>query len=125
MNDGDDDKAVLVLPDDGSPLGDIAFWLRHCLDGWPRADVVLVGVVVGELYDNARLHGAPPYVIELVLDRPHDVLTVSVDNRVARASPVWQRRSGLLLVEGLSEQWGALERGDTTTTWAEILLDQD
>ncbi|GAA1329422.1 hypothetical protein [Saccharothrix algeriensis] len=119
------DKVMLVLHDDALSLGDVAVWLRGCLDGWPRADVVLVGVVVGELYDNARLHGAPPYVIELVLDRAHDVVTASVGNRVSRVTSAWRRRSGLLLVEALSEQWGALVRDGTTTTWAEILLDQD
>ncbi|WP_367129523.1 hypothetical protein [Saccharothrix sp. HUAS TT1] len=121
MDDGD--EVVLVLHDDGSPVGEVAAWLRRCLDGRSRSDVVLVGVVVGELYDNACRHGAPPYVIELVLDRHHDVLTAGVTNRAPRASSAWRRKAGLLLVEALSEQWGALDRGTTTTAWAEVLLD--
>jgi hypothetical protein len=123
VNDGDD-KVVLVLHDDAHPLGDIASWLRNCLEGRPTPDVLLVGIVVGELYDNACLHGAPPYVIELVLDRVHDVLTVSVGNRTVSSTSAWRRRSGLLLVEALTEKWGVLPRSGTTTTWAEILLDE-
>ncbi|GAA1301834.1 hypothetical protein [Saccharothrix xinjiangensis] len=39
-----DDEVVLVSHDDGSLSGDVAAWLRNRLNGWPRLDVLRVGV---------------------------------------------------------------------------------
>ncbi|MFE2754763.1 ATP-binding protein [Actinosynnema sp. NPDC059335] len=119
----DQDTAVLVVQDgDRVSPDEVARWLRERLEGWPPFDVLLVGVVVGELFDNARRHGSPPYVLELVLDRWREALVVSVRDRALRGAAPWSSAAGLLLVGGLSERWGVLTQGPSTTVWAELVF---
>jgi hypothetical protein len=78
--------------------------------------------VVGELFDNARRHGSPPFVIELVLDRWRESLVVSVRDRAVGGIGPWRPAGGLLLVAALAERWGVVSQGRNTTVWAEILF---
>ncbi|NUT47865.1 MAG: hypothetical protein HOV94_11235 [Saccharothrix sp.] len=117
------DTAVLVVQDgDSTSPDEVARWLREHLVGWAAVDVLLIDVVVGELFDNARRYGSPPYVLELVLDRWRESLVVSVRDRSARRSARWRSSAGLLLVDGLSERWGVLIQSEFTTVWAELLF---
>ncbi|MEV8443885.1 ATP-binding protein [Actinosynnema sp. NPDC051121] len=117
------DTVVLVVQDgDSTSPDEVARWLREHLEGWPDFDVLLIGQVVGELYDNARRHGSPPYVLELVLDRWREALVVSVRDRAVRRSAPWRSAAGLLLVDALSARWGVLTQATFTTVWAELLF---
>ncbi|MBY8850698.1 ATP-binding protein [Saccharothrix longispora] len=118
------DTAVLVVEDaDAMPPAEVAGWLRERLDGWSEQDVRLVEVVAGELFANARRHGAPPYVLELLLNRRGESLVVSArDRTVGRLRP-WRPAAGLLLVGALSARWGITSRAGTTTVWAELLFE--
>lgn len=117
------DTVVLVVQDgDSTSPDEVARWLREQLEGWSDFDVLLIGQVVGELYDNARRHGSPPYVLELVLDRWRQALVVSVRDRAVRRSAPWRSSAGLLLVDALSARWGVLTQATFTTVWAELLF---
>lgn len=120
------DTVVLVVQDeDATSPEEVARWLREHLAGWSAFDVLLIGLVVGELYDNARRHGSPPFVLELVLDRWREALVVSVrDRAVGRAAP-WPAGAGLLLVDGLSTRWGVLTHAPFTTVWVELVFEGD
>lgn len=117
------DTVVLVVQD-GDPTSseDVARWLGDQLEGWSEFDVLLVGTVVGELFGNARRHGSPPYVLELVLDRWREALVVSVRDRAVRRAGTWRTAAGLLLVGGLSARWGVLTQAAFTTVWAELVF---
>ncbi len=118
------DTVVLVVQDgDSTSPEEVADWVRECLDGWLELDVVLVRLVVGELFDNARRHGSPPYVLELVLDRWREALVVSVRDRAVRRSTPWRSSAGLVLVDGLSSRWGVLTKAAFTTVWAELVFE--
>ncbi|QFZ20157.1 ATP-binding protein [Saccharothrix syringae] len=124
MTAGNNNTVVLVVEDDDAgSVADVASWLHGRVDGWPAPDVLLIGVVVGELFDNARRHGSPPYVIELVLDHWHEALVVSVSDRALHGPGPWWPAGGLLLVDALSERWGVESQGRNTTVWAEILFE--
>ncbi|GAA1287025.1 hypothetical protein [Saccharothrix xinjiangensis] len=113
--------AVLVVRDDErAPLTEVAPWLRETLREWPELDAVLVGVVVGELCDNARRWGAPPFAVELALDRWMDVLKVSVCDRETGSPRGWRLGAGLLLVDALVDRWGVSTKAGATTVWAEV-----
>ncbi len=120
MTAGNDTAVLVVQDEDATSPADVAAWLRDRIDGWPAADVLLIGVVVGELFDNARQHGSPPFVIELVLDHWRERLVVSVRDRALRPSGAWRAAAGLTLVAALSERWGVVSQGRNTTVWAEI-----
>ncbi|MCE7000261.1 ATP-binding protein [Saccharothrix sp. S26] len=118
------DTVVLVVQDgDATSPDEVARWLRAHLEGWPGFDVLLVGLVVGELYDNAHRHGSPPYVVELVLDRWRQALVVSVRDRAVRRPVPWRSSAGLTLVDGLSARWGVLTQAKFTTVWAELVFE--
>ncbi|MFD1152659.1 ATP-binding protein [Saccharothrix hoggarensis] len=120
---GHDTVVLVVQDDDPTSPADVARWLRERLDGWRELDVLLVGVVVGELFGNARRHGSPPYVLELVLDRWREALVVSVRDRALGGSGPWRSAAGLLLVDGLTDRWGVLTQGAFTTVWAEVVFE--
>ncbi len=122
MTAGHDTVVLVVQDEDTTSPDEVARWLREHLDGWAAFDVLLVGLVVGELYDNARRHGSPPYVLELVLDRWREALVVSVRDRAVRRLAPWRSSAGLLVVDGLSERWGVLTQESATTVWAELVF---
>ncbi|WP_447001882.1 ATP-binding protein [Saccharothrix isguenensis] len=117
------DTVVLVMDDRGSPpRGEVELWLRDRMDDWRGHEALLVGVVVGELLDNAWRYGEPPYVLELVLDRWIETLTIRVRNRAPaqNQSAGWPLGAGLLVVEALTEQWGVVSLAEHTTVWAKV-----
>ncbi|KOX14446.1 hypothetical protein ADK67_42350 [Saccharothrix sp. NRRL B-16348] len=123
MTAGQDTVVLVVQDEDATSPEEVARWLREHLEGWAGFDVLLVGLVVGELYDNARRHGSPPYVLELVLDRWREALVVSVRDRAVRRAAPWRTAAGLLLVDGLSARWGVLTQAAFTTVWAELVFE--
>ncbi|PSL57416.1 hypothetical protein B0I31_102394 [Saccharothrix carnea] len=115
------DTAVLVVRDDGILWRKTTWlWLRERMHGWPVHDVLRVELVVAELLDNAQRYGLPRYVVELVLDRHAEILTIRVRNRAPRSGAGWPRAAGLAIVEALSEQWGVVAMGNSTTVWAKM-----
>ena len=120
MTAGNDTAVLVVQDEDTTSPADVAAWLRDRIDGWPAPDVLLIGVVLGELFDNARRHGSSPFVIELVLDHWRERLVVSVRDRSLRPSGPWRPAAGLILVAALSGRWGVVSQGRNTTVWAEI-----
>lgn len=115
------DTAVLVIRDDRILWRETTrLWLRERMDGWPDHDVLRVELVVAELLDNAQRHGLPRYVVELVLDRHAEVLTIRLRNRAPCSSTGWTREAGLSIVEALSEQWGVVSMGNSTTVWVRV-----
>ncbi|MFD0200373.1 MULTISPECIES: ATP-binding protein [Saccharothrix] len=116
-----DGAVVLVIRDDESisSVG-VARWIEERLEGWPPEDVVLVGVVAGELFDNAVAHGLAPYVLELDLDEFGEAMMVTVRDRACRRAWPWRPSAGLLLVDALSSRWGVLSHDGTTTVYAKL-----
>ena len=115
------DTALLVIRDDRTAWQETTrLWLRERMDGRPDHDVLRVELVVAELLDNAQRYGLPRYVVELVLDRPAEILTIRVRNRAPRRSAGWVSAAGLSVVEALSEQWGVVSMGYSTTVWARV-----
>lgn len=111
---------LVVQDDDSTSPVEVARWLQERLEGWPENDVVLVGVVAGELFDNAVNHGLPPYVLKLDLDEFGESMVVSVRNHARRRVGPWQLSAGLLLIDALSSRWGILTQNTTTTVWARL-----
>ncbi|MER5261942.1 ATP-binding protein [Actinosynnema sp. NPDC002837] len=120
MEVGDGAVVLVVRDDDSMSPVEVARWLQERLDGWPPEDVVLVGVVAGELFDNAVNHGSAPYVLELDLDEFGETMLVTVHDRARDRASRWRRSAGLLLVDALSSRWGVLSRDGTTTVWAKL-----
>lgn len=115
------DTVALVMEDhDSPPAPEVASWLRERVGGRPGQDARRVGVVVGELLDNARRHGEPPYVLELTTDEWTDTLTIRVRDHAPRHSAPWSLGAGLLIVDGLVEQWGVVWAAASTTVWAKV-----
>lgn len=115
------DAVKLVIPaDDSLSPRAVARWLRECLERWPAEDAALVGVVVGEIVDNAWRHALPPYVVELSLDRRQELLRITVRDCGPHVRGGWWYGAGLLLVEGLSADWGVVREAEGTTVWADL-----
>ncbi|MFD1147294.1 hypothetical protein [Saccharothrix hoggarensis] len=121
MTGPDDGSAVLVMETHGSPSrAEVEAWLRDRLVGWLDHDVLLVGVLVGELLDNAWRCGEPPYVLELVMDPWTETLTIRVRDHARRHTARWSLGAGLLIVDGLTAQWGVVSASESTTVWAKV-----
>ncbi|ROP35879.1 ATP-binding protein [Saccharothrix texasensis] len=118
------DTVVLVMEDHDCPPGpEVASWLRNRVDGRSDRDALRVGVVVGELLDNAWRHGGPPYVLELTTDAWTGTVTVRVRDHTPRHAARWRLGAGLLIVDGLVEQWGVVSAAANTTVWAKVRFD--
>jgi len=93
-------------------------------EGVPQAVVDGVLLVASELATNAVLHGAPP--IELAACVPRDVVRVEVaDGSSDLPHPRHYGSTaatgrGLGIVAAVSHGWGAFERSDGKTVWAEV-----
>ncbi|MFD0200491.1 MULTISPECIES: ATP-binding protein [Saccharothrix] len=115
------DTVALVMDDHDAPSrAEVESWLRDRVEGWPGPDALLIGVVVGELLDNAWRYGEPPYVLELTMDEWTDTLTIRVRNHAPRHSGRWSPGGGLLIVDGLTQQWGVVSAAANTTVWAKL-----
>jgi anti-sigma regulatory factor (Ser/Thr protein kinase) len=89
----------------------------------------VAALVTSELCTNAILHGSPPQLLKLVIDREHLRVEVSSSNRVGGAVPKLAPMPinsdtvggrGLNLVNVLSSTWGADVNSGSTTVWADI-----
>ncbi|MFT7837153.1 hypothetical protein Q5530_13485 [Saccharothrix sp. BKS2] len=119
-----DDTATLVLDDrDSPPRAEVERWLREQVRGRSAEDALLVGTVVGELLDNARRYGSPPYVLQLAPLRRPDPLVVRVRNGAERHVGPWRSGAGLLVVDALAAQWGVVSFVESTTVWAKLLFE--
>ncbi|WP_141976605.1 hypothetical protein [Saccharothrix saharensis] len=117
---GDGAIVLVIREDDSVSSVEVARWVEQRLDGWPPEDVMLVGVVAGELFDNAVAHGSAPYVLELDLDEFGEAMMVTVRDRARGRSWPWRPSAGLLLVDALSSRWGVLAREGTTAVYAKL-----
>jgi hypothetical protein len=83
--------------------------------------------VVDELASNARQHGHPPRACRLLLTNGGRCLRVEVDDtapELPRLRPPDEYGGrGLLLVDGLSSNWGVLRHARYKTVWAELELE--
>ncbi|MFD0204399.1 MULTISPECIES: ATP-binding protein [Saccharothrix] len=119
-----DDTVVLVMKDaECFPSAEIERWVRQRMVGWLGHEALLVGTVVGELLDNARRHGAAPYVLALSLDESGDELTIRVRSRERGHGAGWSFGAGLLIVDCLTGQWGVRSEATGTTVWAKVRFD--
>ncbi|MEV0675241.1 ATP-binding protein [Actinosynnema sp. NPDC050436] len=116
-----EDTAMLVMVEPGTPSSDeVTRWLRERLHGRPDHEVTRVGVVAGELVDNAWQHSGPPYVLRLTWAPDRDVLVVSVFDHPTTPIGPWRPGAGLALVEVLSAGWGVETAGNGAVVWAEL-----
>ncbi len=121
-----DEQAMLLMPtDEEPPAGVVRCWVLVALTGVPLLPRLHVDLVADELVANARRHAEPPYVLRLVLDESHRAVLVCVDDcspeRLGRPD-TWTSGAGLLLVDGLSTEWGVESRARAKTVWAEVPL---
>lgn len=118
-----DNQATLIIPtDDDPPMEVVHCWLLGALIGVPVIPRLHVALVAAELVDNARRHGHPPYVLRLALDRGHRAIGVCVDDCLPDSGELWPVGAGLVLVDGLSREWGVERRVRAKTVWAEVSL---
>jgi anti-sigma regulatory factor (Ser/Thr protein kinase) len=109
------------------PLTELRAWLRGLLADEPPDLLVDVELVATELVTNAYEHTG--HLLAVRISRPVDrpVLRVEVDDgapdrppRPGASSRSGFRGRGLLMVEGISKEWG-VERGKKRkTVWVEI-----
>ncbi len=118
-----EDHATLVMPTADHPAPEeIRSWIGEALAELPDVDRLHATLVAGELVDNARRHGAAPYVLRLATVDGGRTLTVSVDDCTTPDGPA-PSGSELVLVGGLSRRWGAEQRRRARTVWAELVPD--
>ncbi|GAA0251452.1 hypothetical protein GCM10010492_59790 [Saccharothrix mutabilis subsp. mutabilis] len=118
------ESVALVIEEGDAPSDEeVARWLADQLDGWLDRDRVVIGVVVGELLDNARRYASPPYVVRLGVDEVREVLVVAVRDAPLTRFDGWDRGAGLLLVDALCSRWGVLAKPGSTVVWAELVFD--
>lgn len=115
--------ATLVLDDEASARARVGPWLRERLACLSEHDGLRARLIVAELLDNARRHGLPHYVLELVLDRRAGICTIRFRDRAAERAGGWTAAAGLSIVEALSEQWGYVLLADSTTVWVKVRVE--
>lgn len=115
---------ALANPDTEPGRSEVASWLRDRVGGRPEPDAPPVAVVVGELLDNAWRCGEPPCVLELTTDAWTDTLTIRVRDHTSWHTPRWTLGAGLLIVDGLVDQWGVVSAAASTTVRAKVLFDR-
>lgn len=90
-----------------------------------------VTLVISELVTNAVRHAGAgeDEEIEVRVEKEGDALRVEVTDSEPAERPALRHDDepgglGLVLVAGLCRDWGAHERGERKSVWAEYLLDQ-
>lgn len=114
-------RADWVLDVGGTPVTEARDLLAHTVLGLPGEHVDEVLLLASELVTNAVCHGAAPVLLSVTWGDG------SVRVEVADQSPArpvlktveWDAPSGrgLLLVDGLASDWGALASGSGKTVW--------
>jgi anti-sigma regulatory factor (Ser/Thr protein kinase) len=118
-------EVVYTLPPELSSVG-IARALVSQLSS-PAGLLEMVQVVVAEFASNAVRHAGTPFTV--VLNEEGETVTVSVSDgvstqpKVQHPPPTIPNGRGLMVVEGLSEDWGVNQHpGDGKTVWARIAV---
>ena len=112
---------VLELTGDVPDLVEARRWTGEVLADLTEDEVADVKLVVSELVTNAYEHGQHP--LHLRLRRSRDLVRVEVTDLSPQVPTVGgssrvTRGCGMVLVERLSRQWGAVRHAVGKTVWA-------
>lgn len=113
---------VLELTEDVPPLAEVRRWTGDVLADLTEDEVTDAKLVVSELVSNAYEHGQHP--LYLRLRRTRNLIRVEVTDLsprvpvVGRSSVRVARGRGLLLIDRLCRQWGAVRHAVGKTVWA-------
>lgn len=118
-----------IGPPPKPPLPQVRAWLRGLLADEPLDLLIDVELVATELVTNAHEHTGRLLAVRVSrpVDRP--VLRIEVDDgapdrppRPGASTRGGFRGRGLLMIEGISKQWGVDLGDDRKTVWVEIPL---
>lgn len=123
MTSPDGGGVMLVLPDQfDPPIEVIEGWLVAVLVALPQPLRLRAALVALDLVAGARTCGSAPIVVRLsVIDGGH-TLVISVED-CTPASDATSSGPDLLMVAGLSSEWGVEQRAGGRTRWALIESD--
>ncbi|MEV7038866.1 ATP-binding protein [Amycolatopsis sp. NPDC051061] len=97
-------------------------WAETKLDRLRETDLIDTLIVVGELLENAYVHGGGPR--QLRIRQSHDTCEVAVadagDGEPKMRAPDHDGGRGLLLVDQLCLEWGVSRRDDGKLVWARV-----
>lgn len=120
------ETAVLDLVGDVPPLSEVRQWTGEVLSDLGDEEVTDAKLVASELVTNAYEHGRHP--LHLRLRRARDLIRIEVVDLsprmpvVGRSSVRVTRGRGMVLVDQLCSQWGALRHAVGKTVWAVLTL---
>ena len=118
-----DRQAMLIMPTYlEPPTAVVRDWVGSALTRVPDLVRGRAALITAELVDNARWFGRGPYVLHLSLHHAHRTLTIAVEDRLPGLGADWADRPGLMLVAGLSEDWGVEDVAQGKAVWAELGL---
>jgi hypothetical protein len=108
-------------------LVEVQNWLRVLLRGTTVETQQDVELVTTELLTNAYEHAAGPFGLRLVRPHGQELVRLEVDDGCPHllpqsgwAAPNDRRGRGLLMVNGISSDWGMRIDTDRKTIWAEV-----
>ncbi|ONI87360.1 hypothetical protein ALI22I_23355 [Saccharothrix sp. ALI-22-I] len=113
---------VLELTDDVPDLAEVRRWTGEVLSDLTEDEITDAKLVVSELVSNAYEHGQHP--LHLRLRRTRNLIRIEVTDLspqvpvVGRSSVRVTRGRGLVLVDRLCRQWGAVRHAVGKTVWA-------
>lgn len=113
---------VLELTGDVPDLAEARQWTGEVLADLTEDEITDAKLVVSELVANAYEHGRHP--LQLKLRRSNDLIRVEVTDLSPRVPVVGgssvrvTRGRGMVLVDRLSHQWGAVRHAVGKTVWA-------
>jgi hypothetical protein len=110
---------MLVLDYGEPPAKVVEGWLVAALVELPPVLRLQAALVALDLVASARTWGTAPFVVQLYVTDSGCALVIMVDDRTpadVRTVP----DPDVLLVAGLSSQWGVEKRADGRTLWALI-----
>ncbi|MEU4747045.1 ATP-binding protein [Actinosynnema sp. NPDC023658] len=119
---GPSEAPVLELTDDVPPLAEVRHWAGEVLADLAEDEITDTKLVVSELVSNAYEHGQHP--LHVRLRRPCGLIRIEVTDLspqvpvVGRSSVRVTRGRGMLLVDRLCRQWGAVRHAVGKTVWA-------
>ncbi|SEQ99767.1 Anti-sigma regulatory factor (Ser/Thr protein kinase) [Lentzea xinjiangensis] len=113
---------VLELTGDVPDLAEARRWTGEVLTGLTEDEIADAQLVVSELVTNAYEHGQHPLCLRL--RRSRDLIRVEVTDLSSRVPEVGHssvratRGRGMVLVDRLCRQWGAVRHAVGKTVWA-------
>lgn len=124
---GPGERPVFTMRRDAlPPLSALRRWAARAVPGLDADHLWAVQLVVTELATNAYEHGSGPVTVTAsATHRPCSALLEVHDDGEARPSagspgPASCRGRGLVLVDGLSREWGVRAAEPGKTVWARI-----